>query len=279
MCVNPIKITRKSLDGSSKTMIVPCGKCEECKSKKHSDFAALAVLEAKRADSMHFLTFTYRNDKLPIMKCTRLTGFGIQQKASDNEFIKLSSRYHKLCIEASSIDMEEFRPVKSYTHTRRLAGEYDDTFIDVVYTPSLRREDMRLFIKRCREDWYREHGSRIDCRYTVFGEYGSATFRPHYHAIFFNLTDEQAFFLRDQWRIQFGYADCYSIPVLNSDGSPGRLKVANYVSKYIAKGDEYEAVALNLVERPRRLSSKGFGVRQLTAKEVQSFKNFTNVPI
>lgn len=279
MCVNPLQITKINPAGSSKTRIVPCGKCEECRSKKHSDFAALAVLEAKRADSMHFLTFTYRNDKLPIMKCVREVGFGELQRSSQHEFIPLNSRYHKLCLDAASSDMEEFRPVKSYTHSRRLAGEFDDTFIDVIYTPSLRREDMRLFIKRCREDWCREHGSRIDCRYTVFGEYGSATYRPHYHAIFFNLTDAQAHFLRDEWRVQFGYADCYNIPVLNSDGSPGRLKVANYVSKYIAKGDEYSAVALNLVERPRRLSSKGFGVKPITSKEIESFKNFTNVPI
>ena len=67
MCVSPITLKKKRPDGSFSFVQVPCGKCHECVSKKHSAFALEAVLEARAASSMYFVTLTYRNDTVPII--------------------------------------------------------------------------------------------------------------------------------------------------------------------------------------------------------------------
>ncbi len=48
---------------------------------------------------------------------------------------------------------------------------------------SLRKKDLQDFIKRLRR--YLEYNKMPDIRYYAVGEYGSKTYRPHYHAIIF----------------------------------------------------------------------------------------------
>ena len=70
---------------------------------------------------------------------------------------------------------------------------YDDDHVPVSYygdpdtglaTPSLtlRKRDFQLFMKRLRKAFPDDH-----IRFFAAGEYGSQTFRPHYHAIIFGL--------------------------------------------------------------------------------------------
>lgn len=47
--------------------------------------------------------------------------------------------------------------------------------------PELRKRDCQLFMKRLRKENSRQ------LRYYTVGEYGTVTFRPHYHSILFNL--------------------------------------------------------------------------------------------
>ena len=53
--------------------------------------------------------------------------------------------------------------------------------------PTLRKDDLRLFWKRLR----RRQSRKI--KYYVVGEYGSKTYRPHYHAIVFNVESTDYF--------------------------------------------------------------------------------------
>ena len=51
--------------------------------------------------------------------------------------------------------------------------------VDGVSRPTLSKRDWQLFVKRFRKE--------RPMRYLVAGEYGDATFRPHYHAIMFGV--------------------------------------------------------------------------------------------
>lgn len=59
---------------------------------------------------------------------------------------------------------------------------------------TLVRSDIQLFMKRLRK--------RCDSKlkYYVAGEYGSRTYRPHYHAIIFNLPDNNVELLLKTWQ-------------------------------------------------------------------------------
>lgn len=286
MCIHPILLTRKRLDGSCRIQLVPCGKCAECRSKKHSDFACLSALEARACSSMYMVTLTYRDDVVPVAK--------VVYHVRDGELVDIlfrgfvdDSKYRELVVrnmrKAAELRFNgDLKPLVQISHIRKGATPYesDTEFDNVYYTPSLRREDVRLWLKRCRVRWKRFFDTDMHLRYAIFGEYGSVTKRPHYHALFFDISPEQAAFLSESWNKEFGYTRFDYIPEFNADGSPARIKVANYVSKYIAKGAvDYPAVALNLVERPRRISSQNYGIRAISAKELHSLKNFINAKI
>lgn len=54
--------------------------------------------------------------------------------------------------------------------------------------PTLRGDDVTRFLKRLRQNLIRRYGSDVvnKLRYCLCGEYGSHTYRPHYHVLFWN---------------------------------------------------------------------------------------------
>lgn len=67
---------------------------------------------------------------------------------------------------------------------------YDDDHLPspspIVQVSSLVPRDLELFMKRLRERWCRVYGAS-HIRFYGAGEYGSTTFRPHYHLILYGL--------------------------------------------------------------------------------------------
>ena len=99
---------------------------------------------------------------------------------------------------------------------------------------TLRKSDLQLFIKRLRTYSDREaekyqidrNGSKIQCkapplRYYAIGEYGPETLRPHYHGLFFNMSEDSMRNLDKLWKqgfIKIGDVNTASI---------------HYVTKYV----------------------------------------------
>lgn len=125
---------------------------------------------------------------------------------------------------------------------------------------SLRHEDVHAWVKRCREAFFYAKGKRPTFKYFFCGEYGPRTLRPHYHGFIvgINKNDFKHFFARD-WQKRFGFVHVSQLRI-SKGKSPQR--VANYVSKYCAKGVfENPRVKNNpdCFEKPRRSMSKGIG--------------------
>lgn len=278
MCVRPITLKRKRPDGSFSETTVPCGKCHECLSKRHSAFALEAVLEARAASSMYFVTLTYNDKTVPIMG--RRVFFDTDTIEPQECWFEKDSMKRELALRILKPDMSgKFNPLVGTSYVEDYGYCTESAWNEVFYTPSLRREDVRLWIKRCRVEYERQFGEKINLRYAFFGEYGEQTSRPHYHGILFNLSKQQADFLRASWEKHYGFTYFVEVPVFNLDGSPARVKVANYVSKYIAKDVGFPGSQLSLVEAPRRFSSCGFGTKCLTESQIKQMKSFTHVPI
>lgn len=273
MCISPIQLKKKKSDGSFSVFTVPCGKCDECRSKAQSAFALECVLEARAASSMYFVTLTYDNDHVPIMG-RRVFFDSVCSQPQEMWFEDLSSKKRALCVKMSSLNMDGSKKLHSLTYVEDCGYCSDTAWNEVYYTPSLRREDVRLWIKRCRVDYERKFGEKLNLRYVFFGEYGDLTLRPHYHGLLLNLSSSQAQYFQAEWKKSFGFCDFRFIPVLNSDGSSARVKVGKYISKYIRKNHYYSAIEQMLVEAPRKFSSLGFGTKCLSSSEVESLKNF-----
>lgn len=278
MCINPTITFKKSRDGSLKRVEYSCGKCAECVSKKHSAFALEASLEARRAKSMHMVTLTYNNESVPIMACSKIYRSGVLYEKT-NYFLAKDSAYRRVGGRCLAVNMDGSKSMSCRSYVTKFDRLYDADFREVSYTPSLRREDVRLLIKKCRIMYKRLYGVDMPGRYAFFGEYGDQTNRPHYHGLLYDFPDNAIQLLKKEWEKSYGFTLFEAVPALNPDGSPARVKVANYVSKYIAKDHKYQAVIDSLVEAPRRFCSRGFGTKCLTAQEIRSFKNFTNAKI
>lgn len=132
-------------------------------------------------------------------------------------------------------------------------GEY--TYIPPVKT--LRRSDVRSWIKRCSIRYKRATGK---CKpdFYVIGEYGSKTYRPHYHFIFFNISynDFLKYFLKD-WLEKYGMI--YDLQRVKLDGKFG---LGRYLAKYTCKPSDYDYFSglEGIIEKPRIMVSRGFGL-------------------
>jgi hypothetical protein len=67
-----------------------------------------------------------------------------------------------------------------------LSETVDQDTGEIVNTATLVKRDVQLFMKRLRKN-YKNLGYDNQIRYFIAGEYGSQTYRPHYHAILFGL--------------------------------------------------------------------------------------------
>lgn len=250
MCTAPISVRKfNPATRSVRTIIVPCGKCSECRAAYQSEFAALCALEANKRNSLDFFTFTYNNDWLPVNYLifqNDVVGYVpvAEQRGGDCYSWQVSGWFTKGC-----------EPVAS-----------DDS--DLV-CPSLRRRDIQALLKKFRS-YCDRHGLTKDFSFSCFGEYGEKRRRPHFHMLVAGLSFSQAEKLRSMW--SFGFAQVKHVPRLNPDGSDAYNLVSDYVSKYICKRDRLpDWVANGYAELPRRQSSIGFGKNAVNLDDIRPF--------
>lgn len=120
-------------------------------------------------------------------------------------------------------------------------------FIDGKKYLTVWKQDVKDWLKRFRTNYERNFGKKIG-RYFLCSEYGTHTHRPHYHAIFFNMSvKDMSLALRD-WRGAFGFVMAKDIDMSSQKSLENS---ARYVAKYSTKG---------VFENPFRLSDEGLPV-------------------
>lgn len=93
------------------------------------------------------------------------------------------------------------------------------------------KQDIKDWIKRLRTNYERASGCK-GVRYFLCSEYGPKTKRPHYHAIFFNMSFNDLKPALADWNKRFGFTMAKDI-----DRDYKSLQnSARYVSKYCVKG-------------------------------------------
>lgn len=118
---------------------------------------------------------------------------------------------------------------------------------------SVNKKDCQLFFKRLRK----AHDDDVKIKYFLAAEYGSKTFRPHYHIILFNADVKKIDPAWQQGQVHYGQVSGASI---------------GYTLKYMSKPQRIPMHRNDDREPEFRLMSKGLGANYLTEQMVDWHK-------
>ncbi len=124
---------------------------------------------------------------------------------------------------------------------------------------TLNKRDYQLFMKRLRKAQLKAHPNSPPIKYYMAGEYGEKRFRPHYHAIMFNVVDLAQ--IRTSW--QMGEVDI---------GNVSGASIA-YTCKYIDKPKRIPLHRNDDRKKEFSLMSKGLGHSFLTTEMIEYYQN------
>lgn len=144
---------------------------------------------------------------------------------------------------------------------------YDEAHVPIRYSHSGSGEIFMTVSKRDVQNWIKAYRMRLERRgcntkfkFFIASEYGPLHLRPHYHCLFFGITDDMAQEMATSWK--YGFVDVRHVKPLKFGDSleDSFAKVASYVAKYCCKGMfENPLIKDKKVEKVFRLVSKHFG--------------------
>lgn len=251
---------------------VPCGKCIACLRNRQNAMVSRLYAEATKRNSLVFVTLTYDQENLPLAETT------YRASLETGEIERVGLEYldteGNVCIDTkpriihghrgfNSELSEQMRSIKAGRCPRYI--ERDIFTVDGYryfsrVTPSVNREDVRLWLKSGRIAFLRAFGRPLtDFSYACVSEYGPKTCRPHYHICFMGLPLDEVNFLVERWH--YGrQKDVKEVKRLNADGTDGFRLASAYIGKYITKGCfECPSVKDKTAQKPRLMQSLGLG--------------------
>lgn len=253
MCLTPIAIP--FLSGKQK--IFPCGHCADCLRHNANELVVRTIRESEKYGIVSFVTFTYDDNNIPF-QLTKVVNDTVQS-----------------CV-IKSTDFRYWRYLDEWKHQsgkvvynkngeaclcRFPISRKDKLGNDVYVYPTVYSRDVQLWLKNARIKYERKYGHKLpEFKYLCVPEYGSVTYRPHYHFMFFGLERDQVAEITSSWK--YGNVDIKMLSGYGRDISGVSRYVAKYATKgsldcpYITKTD----VRPSLCVKPRRFSSIGFGI-------------------
>ena len=192
-CENPQRVYNKYIDDY---VWVPCGKCAICRNKRAAKYTNLLERERENHRYSFFVTLTYDEQSCPQLV---LDGFGeIPWRNTLRYSTFYSTRYRdNLCIPFRDLfPMDRFgydfhlSDIRFFYNWIFPSYEYDvntgrcDKDINIHHgLPYASKTDAQLFLKRLNKYCHDKITNQFkNFRYFLVSEYGSTTFRPHFHA-------------------------------------------------------------------------------------------------
>lgn len=275
-CLAPITIPNLSKNGSpsacpvgfwkdnlrpyfNDAVVVPCGKCINCLKNKQSSMVVRIKREAEKRGSLVFVTLTYDDEHLPLSQSLWSVSHDTGEYTLEAPAEIISSARFPDPVRLGQ--MQEILPGRKPRFIDvpipgfSLADPSKDFFARI--TPSVCREDVRLWLKRARVAYERAFDKKLDIAYCLVPEYGPRTCRPHYHLCIMGASIYTVQWMCKLWTYGFYKAD--NVDPLK-DSSDGFSKVAFYIGKYMSKGKfECESVLDGSAEKPRVCQSLKLG--------------------
>lgn len=214
-CLSPLRL-RNKYDGNWYT--VPCRHCAACVEKRRRRI--VSRLETLRANSKSCFFFTLTYDELHVPRLF----FDTVQLSADGECY--SALHRRRCPYSVSLKGVDF---SSWTSTDWCFFDKGSIDTNGNALPShthnvLRKKDLQLFFKRFRKA-FNNALPTYHFKYYAIGEYGSQSFRPHYHGLIYCDapidTNTIHVLVRDSWR--YGRSDVQSV----------KTSASSYCASYI----------------------------------------------
>lgn len=191
---------------------------------------------------------TYKKFLLPCGKCESCR-------------LEYSKQWAVRLVEESKLWQNNVFLTLTYNDDHIPLGVVPDT--DEVSSYTLRPKDVQDFFKRLRSTYNRKFG-HSDIRYYACGEYGGKTFRPHYHAIVYNLPIPDKKVYSQNFRGDVIYtSDLLASIWKNGFVTIGQFNydTASYVARYMQKkvnaSDDLESYAsVGMIPEFSRMSLK-----------------------
>lgn len=233
MCLNITpRAIRSRRTGELMVVNTPCGHCVECLKKRQNDWKLRICHECESWLHCYFFTLTYRPDTLPYN-------------------VTFEDVFGEVLFSGCERECKDF--INKYALSDGL-----------VMRSTAFKKDVQDFVKRLREFVTRNFydGERWPMKYFISAEYGPnpmGTKRPHYHGILLcndSIEVVKPFF--NTWYQKFGRIDFQEVGI----GREDRSSVANYISKYCAKGcfeSRKEEIDNQLIDKAWTIMSKNIG--------------------
>lgn len=214
-CLHPKRITNR---WTGKEVLVECGKCEACLTKKNVARKTRCQLESMSHKYHYFVTLTYRRKFRPLIRIvhkTDLTYDVYRFRQNESFYNKTTHQY-----DYHAVFTDEYLGEVTFPNVLAKSQLSKKVRISGNLFPSLSKRDGQLFIKRLRKYYPNEK-----IRYFMVGEYGPVHFAPHIHLSLWFETEQTAKTIHEAIRA------CWPFGRIDSQVSNG--KSTSYVSGYL----------------------------------------------
>lgn len=224
---------------------VACRECEACRNARSAKWTYAIERERRQHQYSLFVTLTYDESHLPVLDFGRWCSDVL---TSDSVLVPSKGDEINLRYSDFEVLFEKDYDKELFTNLLEYGG--------IPYCSSL---DLQLFLKRLNKYIYANITKKYqNFRYFVCSEYGSTTFRPHFHGIFFIDDSEVAqrfeeciFHSWKQGRIDCQYvqksAGSYVAQYVNKSASlplfykKGKIRQKFYFSRFPTIGDSQQS--------------------------------------
>lgn len=189
-CEHPVVVRSHGIP-----QLVPCGSCPVCESQKRTRLSTLLQIEEYRSKYCVFITLTYDEDNLPVYDFNEL--YWNHQNYPNDTYMAIPNHLvikdEKICTPRHFTWSPELaKELDIYNNHRSLYKKKYSVCKNVTYEDNvvavLVSRHLQLFLKRLRKYINKEFHEKV--RFYAIGEYGTNSFRPHWHLLlFYNSTE------------------------------------------------------------------------------------------
>ena len=192
-CNHPVPVA-----GRHGVSLVGCHSCIQCRVAAQEHLCKILEVEASKHKYVEFLTLTYDDKHLPYIDTSYMYPYGyalrIPHRVIKKYNRKTKSFYYVVDKISKSFLLTDFSTIDTapmlkeyYTRIDKYFSRFPSRSRGIrnnSVVPILWYDDVRKYIGRLRKWFKKEYNETI--RYYCISEYGTQSFRPHYHILLFH---------------------------------------------------------------------------------------------